>query len=233
MGVLTEYNLRAKLKNSDIKELTVEKGVIITPSAKQYLQERNIKLTVGEKADTSVEVKKKESKPFKKPEFMTALYGTELAYKDHPIIKLRGKLDSLQAKTLSAQVMAHKAGKSHITKDLQSILEYERKIMIAEIMKEAIEDNNVMGYSFDEIRLMSHNPKKYFGVDHIWYPSYEYGEIFAAVNEIRTQVREAEVIAMMALRNGEEIAREDIIKALNRLSSYVYVLMCKILSENK
>ncbi|MPM31098.1 hypothetical protein SDC9_77651 [bioreactor metagenome] len=42
MSVLTESTLRAKLKNLEIKEFEIEKGVIITPSARQYLQDKNI-----------------------------------------------------------------------------------------------------------------------------------------------------------------------------------------------
>lgn len=44
MSVLTESTLRSKIKNQNISEYAVEKGVIITPSARQYLQDKGIKL---------------------------------------------------------------------------------------------------------------------------------------------------------------------------------------------
>lgn len=248
MGVLTEHALRAKLKNSRPEEFVVEKGVIITPSARQYLQDKNIKLVIGdekksveEKTTVSSNDNDKRIYPTfkaiqggyfdKKPEFMTSLYGNELVFKDHPIIELRGKFDSLQAKTLSVQILADKVGEKKIVKDLQDILDYERKIMIAEIMKEDLEEVKLIGHTFAEIRSMSHNPKKFFGIEHIWYPEYKYGELFAAINEVRSNIRECEVIAMKAFKSQYgQIEREDILRALNRLSSCVYVVMCKLLS---
>lgn len=248
MGVLTEHDLRAKLKNSRPEEFVVEKGVIITPSARQYLQDKNIKLVIREEVKQPMEEIKIE-KPEddkriypkfkaiqggyfdKKPEFMTSSYGNELVFKDHPIIELRGKFDSIQAKTLSVQILANKLGEKKIVEDLQDVLDYERKIMIAEIMKEDLQDVKLIGHTFDEIRAMSHNPKKFFGIDHIWYPHYTYGELFAAINEVRSGIRETEIVAMKAFKNQYgEVDRADIMRALNRLSSCVYVMLCKLMS---
>lgn len=249
MKVLTEEYLRSKLKNTKCKEFSVDKGTIITPSARQYLQDKSIKLVLRE--DNFMETKEislndekeiKSSGKFKflnigyfdvKPEFMTSLYGNELVFKDHSIIELRGRFDSLQAKTLSVQILANKLGHKKVVEDLQDILDYERKIMIAEIKKEELRDSNIIGYTFKEIREMSHNPKKFFGIDHIWYPDYNYGELFAALNEIRSEIREVEISAIKAFKsNLGEIQREDILRALNRLSSCMYVMMCKLISKS-
>ena len=43
MGVLTEYELRTKLRNKNVSEYVIEKNVIVTPSARQYLNDKNIK----------------------------------------------------------------------------------------------------------------------------------------------------------------------------------------------
>src|SRR3712207_9329613 len=48
MAVLTEYALRSELKDANIKEFIVEKNTIITPSARQYLHDKNIKLVFKE-----------------------------------------------------------------------------------------------------------------------------------------------------------------------------------------
>lgn len=69
---------------------------------------------------------------------------------------------------------------------------------------------------------MSHHPKEYLGIDHIL-PDYKMGEILIGLNAIRSCAREAEL-------SGIPLEREDIIKALNRLSSAVYVMMCRYLT---
>jgi ethanolamine utilization cobalamin adenosyltransferase len=51
----------------------------------------------------------------------------------------------------------------------------------------------------------------------------------AQLNILRTQVRELELMAMDAFYVGEgKVEREDIIQALNRLSSLIYVLMVQL-----
>ena len=51
----------------------------------------------------------------------------------------------------------------------------------------------------------------------------------AHLNMVRTQVRETELAAVEAFFDPTEgLQREDIIKALNRMSSAVYVMMCRL-----
>lgn len=247
MAVLTEHAVRIKVKDSNLEEFVVDKGVIITPSARQYLTDKNIRLVVrdnNQPKEESKTVSKEDDKKifpkFKaieggyfetKPEFMTSLYGNQLVFKDHPVIELRGKFDSIQAKTLSVQILANKLGEKKVVQDLQEILDYERKLMVSEIMKEELKEIKIMGHTFDEIKAMSHNPKKFFGIDHIWYPNYKHGELFAGMNEIRSGIREVEVTAMKAFKNQYgQVDRVDIMRGLNKLSSCIYVIMCKYIS---
>lgn len=247
MAVLTEHAVRIKVKDSNLEEFVVDKGVIITPSARQYLTDKNIKLVVRENnqpKEESKTVSKEDDKKilpkFKaieggyfetKPEFRTSLYGNQLVFKDHPVIELRGKFDSIQAKTLSVQILANNLGEKKVVQDLQEILDYERKLMVSEIMKEELKEIKIMGHTFDEIKAMSHNPKKFFGIDHIWYPNYKHGELFAGMNEIRCGIREVEVTAMKAFKNQYgQVDRVDIMRGINKLSSFIYVIMCKYIS---
>ena len=48
------------------------------------------------------------------------------------------------------------------------------------------------------------------------------GETIAHLNRLRCQVRETELAAAAAFPNGQ---REDLVQALNRMSSAVYLLM--------
>ena len=49
----------------------------------------------------------------------------------------------------------------------------------------------------------------------------------AQLNRLRTLVRETEISAVAAYREGERLAHEDCVLALNRLSSYFYVLQLR------
>ncbi len=249
MSVLTEYELRGKLRGKDLKEYEVTKDVIVTPSARQYLQEKNIKLVVvenksSEKSNkqTGSEVKEEPGKIFpkyvcpmggyveNKPEHMTQLYGNKLVNKDHKRILLRGKLDSLQSKILETQVLANKLGTSEVLKDLEEILGFVRNILRAEVLNEKLDDIVLLGMNDSELREISHNPKKYLNVDHIL-PNYKMGELVVALNSIRSATREVEICAFTAFKNEEgEITREDIIRHLNRLSSCFYIMMCKLVA---
>jgi|GEM_PF-6268570 len=71
MSVLTESEVRRQLKGTDFKEYTefrVLKGQIVTPSAKSFLSENNIKLKYVDSLEEVVhEVKKvKEEVPVRK-----------------------------------------------------------------------------------------------------------------------------------------------------------------------
>ena len=84
----------------------------------------------------------------------------------------------------------------------------------------------VMG-EFDEaqIHALSHNPLKYLGHDHI-VPAIEHGVNVARLNLLRTVIREAEVAGAQAFIDKDfSVSRGDVLQALNRLSSAVYVLM--------
>lgn len=241
MKVLTETEIRARLKRENIDELLVNPDIIVTPSAREYLNEKNIKLTFSNEIEKikpkseTIEEKAKEEKftPkyiskytggyfVNKPENMTQLYGNELVFKNHPNIIFRGKLDSLQSKILEVQVISNKNKHKKLVEELQEVLQFTRDILKAEVINEEVDNISLFGLKEEDIRAMSHNPKKYLGVDHVL-PDYEMGEILIALNSIRSRVRETELSAI-------PLERQDLIKALNRLSSAIYVMMCRYLA---
>lgn len=245
MSVLTESVLRSKLRNENLTEYVVEKGVIITPSARQYLQDKNIKLVYKEQqTKESNQNIQREEKAFspkyvhinggvfeKKPEHMTQLNGNKLVEKDHRRIILRGKLDSLQAKILQTQIQCKNLNEKKVLKDLEEVLAYVRKILEVEVTEKELPEVALMGLNSEELRATSHNPKKYFNIDHIIFPSYEMGDIVVALNALRAESREVEIDALKAFKNQDgELSRNDIALALNRLSSCFYIMMCKYVS---
>ena len=239
MKVLTETQLRAEYKQNKMEHLVVESDTILTPSAKEFLNSNKIDLVFkseNEFEDKLEGNKDKRKEVFtpkyrcnytggyleKKPENMTQLYGNELVFKDHPNIIFRGRIDSLQSRILELQVKSYKSKNNKLVDDLEEILNFVRNVLKAEVINEKIEDFNFFGMKEEDIREISHNPKTHLGINHVL-PNYKMGELLIGLNAIRSNVREVE-IGSIALK------RDDIIKALNRLSSAVYVMMCRYLA---
>ncbi len=240
MRVITEIELREKYKKMEFTSFVLPKGCRLTPSAAQFLSERKIEVIRedenqnqqpknqinseydNKEANISTTVKEKE-------EYMTHLRGTNLVPKTHPIIKFRGKLDTLEAHLLLAIIEVESLGYKELAKELKDLLEYCRQIMKAEVKEEPLEHLNLSGLSLKEIREHSHYVKKYYGVSHFM-PQPSHGKLMASLNFIRAQCRELELAAIDAFYSEKEVKRQDILQALNRFSSYVYILMAKLLA---
>lgn len=243
LSVITESILRKELKNFDKYEYEIEKGVIVTPSAKQYLKDRNINIVykeekVKEAINESVEKVNDDFKPKyvhinggsfeKKPEHMTQLYGNKLVEKDNKRIIFRGKIDSLQAKILETEVLCKELKEIKILNDLEDVLKFVRNILACEVTEKEFDFKTLIGLNSDELREYSHNPKKYLNSDHIIFPSAEMGSMVVALNALRAGSREVEISAYEAFKGmSGEHERADLALALNRLSSCFYIMMCK------
>ncbi|MBN4050749.1 MAG: cobalamin adenosyltransferase [Alkaliphilus sp.] len=245
MRLITEALLRSEFKKlNNLSEYHVDKNCIVTPSARAYLKDRKIMLVFRE--SKSLDSKKEEIKSNSgyvsiqhgyvcndtgehikvKPEHMTQVFANRLVTKDHPRIVLRGKLDSLQSKILEVQIIAEKKKCTKLLEELEEGLNFTRNILRAEVLEEELAEIELIGLNEEEIRKMSHNPKKHFGIEHIL-PHYKQGELTIRLNSLRSSVREVELQAIKSFRIGNEIQRLDIIRALNRLSSCIYIMMLK------
>lgn len=163
-----------------------------------------------------------------KPEHMTHLYGNMLVFKDHPRIVLRGKVDSLESQIMEAQICCFKENRNQLVEDLEEILSFVRQIMRNEVLNKPMGDFQILGMTPGDLRERSHYPQKYFGMNH-FQPSYEMGEVVVVINSLRTRARETELAAYQTfkkLHGGVE--REDLIQALNRLSSLFWIIMFRI-----
>jgi ethanolamine utilization cobalamin adenosyltransferase len=160
-----------------------------------------------------------------KDEHMTALAGNVLVPKDHPVIRLRGQLDGLEAQLILAQVTFQRLKLAKGVADLADVLSYVQLILRAEVLGVRLEERPVIGMTQAEIREMSHNPLPVFGIPHFM-TNVDDGEAVATLNLLRTKVREVELAAYDAFkREGRPPRREDLIRALNRLSSVFYIMM--------
>jgi ethanolamine utilization cobalamin adenosyltransferase len=249
MAVLTESMLRSRFLHEQLNEpvLQLPKGTILTPSAKSYLQEKRIDFAFVEKnkaaEEKKVDVPKHEQpqigdSPMKyrviqggflneKPEHMTALHSDLLVYKDHQRIIFRGKLDSLEAKIIEAQWKVAENTHDSLTDDLSEVLAFVREILRAEVLEEKLGEFRLLNMNEKEIREMAHHPEKHFDHGHFM-PDFKMGVGIVALNTVRTAVRETELAAYQAFKKEDGTTeRDDIILALNRLSSLCYVMMVK------
>lgn len=198
----TEHSVVAALQERDgHRVLLLAEGDRLTPAARDYLRQENI----------SIEKKK--------PEHMTHLNNDTLVVKSHPRILFRGKLDSLQSEILLLQ---KESGAPAAI--LQDMLELVRNLMRAEVLEEPLPKFTIGGMGEAEIHERSHQPQKYYGISH-FLPSHSDDLILLKLNHLRTSVRETELACYQAFadRNGKLI-RNDILTALNRLSSACWVL---------
>jgi len=245
MRVITETELREQYKQAEFTSFQLPAGTKLTPSAQQFLSERRIKLLAETRGITEDPRGKHLNytdieggflnlttgdKLAEKPEHMTHIRGNALVQKNHPRIKYRGKLDSLEALLISAVIEADSHGYRELAGDLGELLEYSRQIMSAEVKGEPLTPLTFRGLSAAEIREHSHHPRRFYHVSHLL-PQPSMGRLLAQLNFIRTQCRELELAAMDAFYGqpeGEE--RPDILQSLNRLSSLVYVMMLQLTS---
>ncbi|MCX7828389.1 MAG: hypothetical protein N2315_04170 [Thermanaerothrix sp.] len=242
---MTEQDLRAQIGGKDVRRYVVDRGTIVTPSARQYLSDRKIELVIGDSAGElgggvasapSPAAGSSEAASARfvgpdggvlahKPEHMTHLHGNRLVNKGHPVIAFRGKLDLLQAEVIALQALAFEEGNQGLAEGLEDFLTVIRSILRAEVTGSPVEETPLLGHDWDALRSMSHNPRKAFGRGHIR-PHYSMGRICCGLNQLRARTREAELAAFAAFyREDQGLLRQDIVRALNRLSSAFYVAM--------
>ncbi len=247
MKVITEAYLRAAFRKKPFTCFSVAEGQLLTPSAAQFLREKQVKLKQKRKESDSVQQappadiekigeKLEKTKNYisavdgavytKKPEHMTHLRGNYLVSKDHPRIALRGELDNFQSAVLLLQAEADAAGYKGLVKDLGDILRRVREILKAEVIEKPLEENSVIGLTRAELRDHSHHPRKHYGIGHIT-PEYDMGRFLLLVNELRSRIRSVELAAVRAFRGEFELQRPDIIESLNAMSSAIYIIMLR------
>ncbi len=160
-----------------------------------------------------------------KPEHMTQLHNNVLVYKFDKRVELRGKLDSLQANFIDASVQLD--GNEEFFNDFDDLIVYVKSILTSEFTNQTLSNLLLLGLTDNELREHSHDPKKYFGCDHLFGIDRSFNRKTILLNRLRAEVREVEILAVKTFFKEGVVEREDIIKALNRLSSGVYLAMLK------
>lgn len=216
-----EQAVRANIRNRDGKRVYyLGKGDQLTSTARDFLRRERIEILPGSQARPERYRLLSGGYAEEKPEHMTHLNGEVLVIKTHPRIRFRGKMDTLEAELILCQLVPGAPEGA-----LGEILDLSRKILRCDVLEEPLRQDNLCGLTQDEQRGRSHMPQDYYGQPHFM-PQASDGSVIAGLNRARCFAREAELAAVEAFSNREgNLLREDIPKALNRMSSMLYLLM--------
>ena len=256
MQLLTEADLRAMCIPAGMV-LPLPAGAALTPLAREYCAERGIVIEIaqprqqdsphgmmtmsgGSMPSTPTNLRFAGNPGYvdaqtgrhysEKPEHMTHLRENLLVPKTHPRIRFRGKLDSLEALLLQDIAQARALDRPHCAEGLEECLAFTKAILAAEVKEEPLPRGALLGMDSAGLRHASHHPENFAGLPHPE-PHAGMGALCLALNYLRTQVREAELSAAEAFCGDRAgCSRPDMIEALNRLSSAVYLLFLKELT---
>ena len=219
--LLNETAVRDNVRNRDGKRVFyLAKGDQLTSGARDFLSRERIEILSAEQARPERYRLLNGGYLEEKPEHMTHLNGEILVSKTHPRIAFRGKLDTLEAELILCQL----AGE-HLITPVGEILALTRKLIRCDVLEEPVPSEKLCGFTEEEQRRRSHFPQEYYGQPHFM-PSVSDGEVIARLNRARCAAREAELAAVAAFCDREgNPARVDILRALNRMSSMLYILM--------
>ena len=212
-----ERAVRENLRNRDGKRVFyLGKGDQLTSSARDWLLKERIDILPADQAKPDRYRLLSGGFLEEKPEHMTHLSGDILVEKTHPRIAFRGKLDTLEGELL---LTIHNA--PQLRSKLEDILALAREIMACDVLEKPLNRDSLCGMTEAELRRRSHFPQEYYGQPHFM-PSAEDGINVLLLNRLRCSVRETELAAARAYPGS---TRTDLLRALNRMSSTVYLLM--------
>ena len=154
-----------------------------------------------------------------KPEHMTHLNAEFLVEKTHPRIVFRGAVDTLEGELLLAAANAT----GEIRSQLEEALAYTRTLLRNEVLDEPVKAEPLGGMDEKTLRERSHRPQEFYGVPHFM-PASTDSLLLLQVNKARCLARNAELHAVAAFPTG----RDDLLRAFNRLSSFLYLIMIQL-----
>ncbi len=214
----TEEIVRANIRTREGKRVFfLGQGDTLTPGARDYLSRERIEIRGADQAKIQEYELLGGGFLREKPEDMTHLQGNILVKKDHPRIAFRGELDTLQAEILLCQAAVPK-----LRMELEEILALCRWILRCEVLEEPLKVEKLLNLTEAELRSHSHRPQDLEGQPHFM-PEWTDGEAVLRLNLLRCRVRQAERAAVTALPD-----RPDILRAMNRMSGAVYILMVRM-----
>ena len=219
-----ETAVKANIRNRDGKRVFyLAHGDQLTSGARDFLSRERIAIVPAEQARPErfrllsggfIEVK---------PEHMTHLNGDVLVDKLHPRIAFRGAVDELEGQLLLCQ----RDAQGQLKKDLGEVLDFVRELIRCDVLEEPVKREKLCGLTQEQLRQHSHRPQEFYGKPHFM-PECQDGEMVLKMNLCRSVARRAELAAVAAFRDREgNPTRVDILQAMNRVSSMLYILMIR------
>jgi len=218
----TVENVKANIRNKEGKRVFyLSNADQLTPGARDWLRQERIEILPADGARPDRFRLLSGGYAEEKPEHMTHLNAEVLVPKNHPRIAFRGCMDTLEAELILAQL----AVPEKIAAQLSEILALARQLIRCDVLNEPVPEKPLCGLTQEQQRSRSHRPQEFYGQPHFM-PSSADGMAMARLNRARCAAREAELKAVDAFsdRNGSP-TRPDILRALNRMSSMLYILM--------
>ena len=248
--VLSEDILKIKYRKEPFDVFEIEKGTLLTPSAKQFLNEKGIELVIkGEK--TLVSIKNEEDnveaeekilyeKPkyvgkngecyFEKPEHMTVVDGNILISKNSKLIALRGKIETFLAEVLlTGKEIGLTSNNDKLIRDIETIIKFVQNIMVAEKLDKILENQTFFdSKSIKDIKEIIENPKQQFKKGHLLEISLNSDLTIHKLNRLRFLARELEIQAIDYFVEDYKLSRKDLLEAFNILSDVIYIIILKV-----
>ena len=223
----TEQNVRDNIRNREGKRIFfLGTGDQLTPGARDWLRKERIEIRPAETA--KIDTYRLLSGGFvtEKPEHMTHLNGDVLVRKTHPRIAFRGKMDNLETELMLCQLIV-----PEFRQELGEVLALSRRLIRCDVLDEPVPQQKLCGMTEAELRKRSHFPQEYYGQPHFM-PEYTDGQGMLQLNKARCAAREAERMAAEVFQDREgNPTRVDILQAMNRMSSMLWILMIRLKKE--
>ena len=221
----TRDAVRDNIRNRDGKRVFyLGKGDQLTSDARDYLTGERIAILPAEQARPDRYRLLGGGYMEEKPEHMTHLNGEFLVPKTHPRITFRGAVDTLEAELLLC--CANATGQ--IRSMLEEALSYTRNLLRYEVLNEPVKNTALGGMDEKALRERSHRPQDFYGQPHFM-PAPEDSLLLLQINKARCAARSAELAAAAAFGD----TREDLLRAFNRLSSFLYLIMIQLKAPGK
>lgn len=252
--IVTESELREQLRRPELGAVVhVPAGAVLTPAARDFVARWKLELRDVEVApDPPVAADWQVPSRFpvvvegdvpscvtcgtpvaRKPAHVTQLDPRFFAVKTDARIRLRGRLDTLQAWCLLAGSRALALDRPELAGHLDILAAYCRELLSAEYHLRAPGPLELAGLDADTLHAASHDPLGAVGIDHAL-PAIEHPELLHWCNLLRCQVREVEIAALEAFPPEHHPGTEGgaVAQAVNRLSSAVYYLVLLLAAES-
>ena len=217
-----ERAVRDNIRNREGKRVFIlGKQDTLTPSARDFLSRERIPILPPEEAKPQVWKLLGGGFAQEKPEHQTHLNGDTLVAKTHPRIRFRGAVDTLEAELLLCGPA------------VEEVLQLVRRLIRCDVLEEPVGEIRLYGLTQEQQRKRSHFPQEHYGIAHFM-PAFSDSPQLLALNRARCAARAAELAAVEAFtdRDGRPV-REDILQAMNRVSSMLYLLMLQEKAGNR